>query len=69
MSLAMAFTFVYLLAAAICLMAAATIWPRRRAPGGMPLALMLGAGALWAICDAIELHLPTFEGKQFISQI
>lgn len=69
MSLAMTFTFVYLLAAAICLMAAATIWPRRRSPGGMPLALMLAAGALWAICDAIELHLPTSGGKRLISQV
>src|SRR5688500_9184708 len=50
-------------------MAAATIWPRRQAPGGLPLALMLAAAAFWAICDAIELHLPTAAGKQLISQI
>ncbi len=69
MSLAMAFTFVYLFAAAVCLLAAATIWPRRRAPGGTPLALMLLAAMFWAVCDAIELHLPTADGKRLISQI
>ena len=69
MSLAVVFTFVYLLAAAIGLVAAATIWPRRKAPGGLPLALMLAAAAFWAICDALELHLPTAAGKQLISQI
>ena len=69
MSLAVTFTFVYLFAAAIGLMAAATIWPRRQAPGGLPLALMLAAAAFWAICDAIELHLPTTGAKQLSSQI
>jgi PAS domain-containing protein len=69
MSLAVAFTFVYLFAAAAALIAAAIIWPRRRAPGGLPLALMLIAAAFWAICDAIELHLPTADGKRLISQI
>ena len=69
MSLAVVFTFVYLVAAAIGLTAAATIWPRRHAPGGRPLALMLLAAAFWAMCDAIELHLPTADGKRLISQI
>lgn len=46
-----------LLAAAIGLAAVAVIWPRRRAPGGTPLALMLLAAAFWAVCDAIELFV------------
>ena len=69
MSFAVSFTFVYLFAAAIGLMAAATIWPRRQAPGGLPLALMLAAAAFWAVCDAIELHLPTASERQLLSQI
>jgi PAS domain-containing protein len=47
----------------------AVIWPRRAAPGGTPLALMLMAAAFWAIGDAIELHVPTVDGKRLISQI
>ena len=69
MSLAVAFTFVYLFAGSVGLIAAAVIWPRRRAPGGRPLALMLMAAAFWATCDAIELHLQTADGKRLISQI
>jgi PAS domain-containing protein len=69
MNPAIAFSLVYLLAAAIALSAVAVIWPRRAAPGGTPLALMLMAAALWAICDAIELHMPTVDGKRLISQI
>src|SRR5687767_11764017 len=53
----------------IALAAVAVIWPRRAAPGGTPLALMLLAAAFWAVCDAIELHLPTADGKLFISQL
>jgi PAS domain-containing protein len=63
------FSLVYLLGAAIALAAVAVIWPRRTAPGGTPLALMLAAAAFWAICDAIELHLPTADGKLLISQV
>jgi PAS domain-containing protein len=66
---AVGFTFVYLFAAVIALIAVAITWPRRRAPGGPPLARMLAAAAFWAICDAVELHLPTAGGKRLISQI
>ena len=69
MSPAITFSLVYLLAAAIALAAVAVIWPRRAAPGGTPLALMLTAAAFWAVCDAIELHMPTVDGKRLISQI
>jgi PAS domain-containing protein len=69
MNSAVTFSLVYLLAAAIALAAVAVIWPRRSAPGGTPLALMLMAAAFWAVCDAIELHLPTVDGKRLISQI
>lgn len=69
MSSTAAFTLVYLGAAVIALVAAWVMWRRREAPGGVPLALMLAGATLWAVCDAIELHLPTAAGKQFISQI
>jgi PAS domain-containing protein len=62
------FSLVYLLAAVIALAAAAVIWPRRDAPGGAPLALMLTAAAFWAVCDAIELYLPSVAGKRLVSQ-
>ena len=58
----------YLLAAAIALAAVSVIWPRREAPGGMPLALMLAAAAFWALCDALELHVPTVDAKRLVSQ-
>ena len=66
---AVTFSLVYLLAAAVALVAVAAIWPRRTAPGGTPLALLLLAAAFWAVCDAIELHVPTIEGKRLVSQI
>ena len=69
MSPATAVSLVYLLGAVIAFMAAAIIWPRRHAPGGRPLAFMLLAAALWAVCDAIELHAATREGKQLVSQV
>lgn len=68
MSPAVTFSLVYLLAAGITLAAVTVIWPRRAAPGGTPLALMLLAAAFWAICDAIELHVPTVDGKRLVSQ-
>lgn len=68
MSPALTFSLVYLLAAAIALAAAAVIWPRREAPGGAPLAVMLFAAAFWAVCDAVELHVPAVEGKRLVSQ-
>jgi hypothetical protein len=36
MSLATSFSLVYALAAAVALVAAAVVWPRRTAPGGAP---------------------------------
>jgi len=66
---AVTFSLVYLFAATIGLTAAAVIWPRRQAPGGTPLALMLIAAAFWAVCDAIELHVPTVDDKRLVSQI
>src|SRR5881628_1738752 len=69
MPLAYVFSLIYLLACCIALAAAAVIWPRREAPGGTPLALMLLAAAFWALCDAIELHVPTVDGKRLVSQI
>ncbi len=69
MSPAVTFSLVYLLAAVIGLVAVAVIWPRREAPGGTPLAGMLLAAAFWAICDAVELFVPTSDGKRFVSQI
>jgi PAS domain-containing protein len=68
MPLAATLSLVYLLAAAVALAAAAVIWPRRAAPGGMPLTLLLLAAAFWAVCDAIELHVPTVEGRRLVSQ-
>jgi PAS domain-containing protein len=56
------------LAAVIAAAAAAVIWSRRDAPGGTAMACMLIAAAFWAICDAIELHMPTVDGKRLISQ-
>lgn len=69
MVVAVGVILVYLLGAATALAAAAAIWRRRTAPGARPLMLMLVAAAFWAVCDAIELHLTTAEGRQFISQI
>lgn len=69
MSPAVSFSLVYLLAAAIGLTAFAVIWPRRQAPGGRPLACMLFAAAFWALCDAIELHVPSVDGKRLVSQV
>lgn len=63
------FSLVYLLAATIGLAAVAVIWPRRTAPGGTPLAMLLLAAAFWAVCDAIELHVPTVGGKRLVSQV
>ena len=68
MSPAVTFSLVYLLAAAIAAAAVVVIWPRRHAPGGTPLALMLLAAGFWAVCDAVELHVPTVDGKRLVSQ-
>lgn len=63
------FSLVYVIAALIALVAAAVMWSRREAAGATPLAVMLLAAGFWAICDAIELHMPTVDGKRLISQI
>jgi PAS domain-containing protein len=60
---------VYLLAAAVALAAVAVVWPRRAAPGGRPLVGMLIAAASWALLDAIELQVPTIDGKRLVAQI
>lgn len=62
-------TFAYTLSAAVSVSAALAILRRREVRGGRPLGMMLLAAALWALCDAIELHLPTVEGRRLISQI
>ena len=62
-------TVAYTLSAAISVSAALAIFRRREVRGGRPLGMMLLAAAIWALCDAIELHLPTVEGRRFISQV
>lgn len=69
MSPAAAFSLVYAAAALIALMAAMVMWSRREAPGATPLAWMLLAAAFWAVCDAVELHVPEVDGKRLVSQI
>lgn len=64
-----ALTVAYSLSAAISVSAAFAIFRRREVRGGRFLGLMLLAAAIWAACDAIELHLPTVEGRRLISQI
>ena len=62
-------SLVYAHAALIALAAAAIIWPRRSAPGGTPLVLMLVAAAFWVGCDAVELYMPTAAGRERVSQM
>jgi PAS domain-containing protein len=62
-------TVAYALSATISVSAALAIFRRREVRGGRPLGMMLLAAAIWALCDAIELHLPTVEGRRFISQV
>lgn len=64
-----ALTIGYTTSAAISLAASIAVIRRREVRGGRALGMMLLAAALWAACDAIELHLPTVEGRQLISQI
>jgi PAS domain-containing protein len=68
MSAATKFSLVYLLAALMGMVAFTVIWRRRSAPGGKPLALMLLSAAFWAVCDAIELQVPTVADKRLVSQ-
>lgn len=62
-------TLAYSFSALISVAAALAVVRRREVRGGRALGLMLLAAALWALCDAIEVHLPTVEGRRFISQI
>lgn len=64
-----ALTVGYSLSAAVSVAAALAVFRRREVRGGRPLGLMLLAAAIWALCDAIEVHLPTVEGRRFISQV
>jgi PAS domain-containing protein len=62
-------SLLYLTSAGISLATVAAILRRRDARGARALAGMLMAAAVWAACDAIEVHLATVEGHRFISQI
>lgn len=62
-------TVAYSTSALISLGAALAVIRRREVRGGRALGLMLLAAALWAACDAIEVHLPTVQGRLFISQV
>lgn len=62
-------TVAYSISALISVSAAAAVIRRREVRGGRALGFMLLAAALWAFCDAIEVHLPTVEGRRLISQI
>lgn len=64
-----ALTVAYTLSAVISVSAALAIFRRREVRGGRPLGMMLLAAAIWALCDAIELHLPSIEARRFISQV
>ncbi len=68
MSLTVLFSLVYGTAAVFAMVAVAVVWPRRTGPGGTPLVPMLLALGIWALCDAIELHLTTVPGKLLIGQ-
>jgi PAS domain-containing protein len=62
-------TVAYAISALISLAAALAVIGRREVRGGRALGLMLLAAALWAACDAIEVHLATVAARQLISQI
>lgn len=62
-------TVAYSISALISVAAALAVIRRREVRGGRALGCMLLAAAVWAACDAIEVHLPTVEGRRFISQI
>lgn len=69
MSTTSAIALVYLASAATSAAAGVVAYRRREAPGGMPLAAMLFAASLWALCDVFEIHASTAGGRLFISQI
>jgi PAS domain-containing protein len=62
-------TVAYSISALISVLATLAVIRRREVRGGRALGYMLLAAAIWAACDAIEVHLPTVEGRRFISQI
>ncbi|MEW6322448.1 MAG: histidine kinase N-terminal 7TM domain-containing protein [Acidobacteriota bacterium] len=68
MAPALFIALLYLTSAAISLTAAIAAYRRRESPGGLWLAGMLVAAAVWAGCDAIELQATTVEAKRLISQ-
>jgi PAS domain-containing protein len=61
--------WMYVAAATVGVTAAAIIWRHRMVGGARPLALMLAAAALWAICDAVELRMPTADARRLVSQV
>jgi PAS domain-containing protein len=63
------FSLVYAISALFTGAVLAIVWPRRHAPGGTQLALVLAAAAFWAACDAIELQVPSMAGKQLVAQV
>jgi PAS domain-containing protein len=62
-------TVAYSISALISVFASVAVFRRREVRGGRALGFMLAAAALWAACDAIEVHLPTAESRRFISQV
>jgi PAS domain-containing protein len=62
-------SLVYAADAFVALAAAAVMWRRRDAAAATPLTLMLVAASAWALCDAIELQMPTVALKQLVSQL
>ena len=69
MSPATAFSIVYGAAAVVAFAAFVVMWRRRGALGARPLALMMLAAGIWALADAVELQLPSIDGKRLVSQI
>ncbi|MGE0040594.1 MAG: histidine kinase N-terminal 7TM domain-containing protein [Vicinamibacterales bacterium] len=69
MSTTSAIALVYLASAATSAAAGVVAYRRREAPGGRPLAAMLFAASLWALCDVFEVNAPTAEGRLFVSQV
>lgn len=63
------FSLVYLVAGLVAFAAAIVVWPRRHAPGGVPLTCLLIAVSWWAFCDTFEVRAPTVEARLFFSQI
>lgn len=62
-------TVAYSISALISVAAALAVIRRREVRGGHALGYMLLAAAIWAACDAIEVHLETVDGRRLISQI